>query len=132
MTLLRCAGINLAVLFAAAVADIIVSAVLLRLSSQALTIACFAVAGVFTAVFCFGLTESAAVLDKKNSVFRILIFILVFCALLFFVMAPLSGREYNGPVKFFAMAEVVTAIFLWKKKLYTITEVRDRNKNFIQ
>jgi hypothetical protein len=121
LTLLRCIGINLLLLLAAAVGDIILFALLLRFSSHALTIACFAVAGTFSAVFCFSPAESVAYQKKEWMARNLLIIIIAFCILLLFVIAPLSGWDYNWPVKFFAIAEVATAGFLWKNKLYSNT-----------
>ncbi|SDE23471.1 hypothetical protein [Niabella drilacis] len=126
-TLGRYLGINLLTLLAAAFADILLSAVLLRFSSHALTIACFAVAGVFAAVFCFGLTENTIPQEKKRMAGCILVITIPFCAALFFVIAPLSGREYNWPVKFFAMAQLAAGFFLWKNKLYDDAETSGSN-----
>lgn len=127
-TLLQCAGINLLLLLAAAVTDILLSALMLRFSSRAFTIACFAVAGVFAGVYCcVPAQEPVAITPGRRAARHRLIWTTIMGAFLFTVIAPLSGWEYNWPVRFFAVAEVVTAVFLWKNKLYSNTETPGRN-----
>ncbi|WP_300597679.1 hypothetical protein [Niabella sp.] len=107
--LLVCTGINLLLLIAAAGLDIILSSLLLRFSSYAFTIACFAVAGVFSGVFCYS--------PMQEHHRYPLIWTTILCVLLFLVAAQLSGRAYNWPVKFFAITEMATVLFLWKSNV---------------
>lgn len=121
-------GIQLLALIAAAMADIILFALLLRFSSYVLTIACFAVSGVFSGVFCYSAAMAPVANEQRESIsLYLLIFILFFGVLLFFVIAPLSGWDYNWPVKSFAVAEVAAAIFLWKNKFYKDVEAPGGN-----
>lgn len=129
LALLRCVGIHLLMLLAAAIIDILLAALLLRFSSYALTIACFAVSGAFSGVFCYSATMAAvANKQRENPSLYLLIFILFLGALLFFVIAPLSGWDYNWPVKSFAVTEVAAVIFLWKNKFYKDVEIHPRHK----
>ncbi|WP_018630989.1 hypothetical protein [Niabella aurantiaca] len=126
--LLRCLGINLLLLAAAAVLDILLSALMFRSSSRALTIVSFAVAGVFSAVCCFGSGMERIAKGLEGRAARYLMMeIAAVGALLFLVLAPLSGWDYNWPVKFFAITETATAVFLWKNKFYSSTDAPGGN-----
>jgi len=100
----RFIAIHFFMLLAPAIADIIF------LGFRTFTVACYAVAGVFSAIFCYG-----ALLEKKDvngkAVLYTMMTMLSVCALLFFLAAPLSGREYNLPVKSFAVTEALTTVF---------------------
>lgn len=129
LTSLRCLGINASMLIAAAVVDIILSAVLLRFSSAALTITCFAVAGVFSGVFCYSSAMELVGSEQRERASRhLLVLMAVLCTVLFFVAAPLSGWEYNWPVRFFAVAEVAVVLFLWKNRFYNDVEAPGNGK----
>ncbi len=112
-------AISLIALIAASILDIVLSALLPRFSSVALTITCFAVSGVFAALFCYSATLQPVATDKKGKfALRVVLAITILCALLFFIVAPLSGSEYNIPFKAFAVAELLMALFLWKNKFH--------------
>lgn len=116
-------------LIAAAIVDIILTSVLLRFSSYVLTIACFAVAGVFSGVFCYSSAMEPVDREQRERASRhLLVLMAVLCAVLFFVAAPLSGWEYTWPVRLFAVAEVATVLFLWKNKFYHDVEVPGNSK----
>jgi YD repeat-containing protein len=125
LILVRCTGINLALLAAAALFDLLLSV----FSFPAFTIACFAVAGVFSGVFCFNpASEQTTKEQRKGAAITLLIWIAILCALLFIVIAPLSGQDYNLPVKFFAVTEMATALFVWKNKFYEDVETPSQAK----
>lgn len=88
---------------------------LILLGFRGFTVACFAVAGVFSAVFCHGaLLERDASDNSGKAVLCTLMAVLLVCALLFFLVAPFSRREYSLPVKSFAVTEALTAFFFGK------------------
>jgi hypothetical protein len=119
LILLRCIGINLLLLIVAAMSDILLTLLMIGYSFRALTITCFGVAGVFSAAYCY-----APVIDRTNKEKRdgvalyLLVCIAVLCAFFFAVFAPLSGWDYDWPVKLFAIAELVTVIFFRATRLY--------------
>ena len=100
--------IHIIMLLVPSIADI------LLLGFMALTITCFAVAGVFSGVFCYS-SFSDETSESNSRVYR-LIAVLIVCVMLFFVVAPLSGSEYDIPVKSFAITEALTTIFLFVTK----------------
>lgn len=107
----RLIGINFALLLALLIADV------LLLDDLEITLVSFVVAGVFSAVICYGMLLEEIAPDKKEKVaLHILVAMLVVCGLLFFLIAPMSGREYSLPVKSFAVTEALTVILLWKNK----------------
>jgi hypothetical protein len=114
MKIFRFIIIHLLMLFAAAMADIML------FGFMAFTVTCFAVAGVFSAVFCYAPWSEKETSDKNEmaALYRLML-VLSLCSLLFFLVAPLSGREYSLPVKSFAVTESLTATFLWKNKFIT-------------
>jgi|GEM_PF-1007394 len=130
LTLLRCTGIKLLLLLAAAVLDIILSALMLRFASYALTIACFAVAGVFSGVCCLSSALERMEKEQREKAARhLLAGTAAVGILLFIAIAPLSGREYSWPLRLFAVTEVGTVFFLWKNKFYEDLETPGRTKN---
>ncbi|MBS1738350.1 MAG: hypothetical protein JSS98_17345 [Bacteroidetes bacterium] len=126
LDLLRIIGINVLLLLVAAIFDLLLSA----FTFPGFTIACFTVAGVFSGVFCFSAaTEHTTKEERKGKVMCHLIWIIIMCTSLFLVIAPLSTQEYNSPVKFFAVAEIVIALFLWKNKFYNNVGTSGPDKN---
>ena len=120
LILIRCTGINLALPAVAAMFDLLLSI----FSFPAFTIACFAVAGVFSGVFCCNTAiEQIEKEQRKRVIVNLLIWISILCASFFIVVAPLSGQDYNLPVKFFAVTEMATALFVWKNKFYDDVEI---------
>lgn len=112
-------AITLPALGAASITDIMLAALLPRFSSLALTITCFAVAGVFAGLFCYNAAlQSVATEEKEKFALRTVIAMTALCALLFFAVAPLSGSEYNLPFKTFAIAELLMVFFLWKNNFH--------------
>lgn len=112
-------AITLIALVAASITDIVLSALLPRFSSLALTITCFAVAGVFAGLFCYNAAlQSIAAGEKEKFALRTVIVLAALCSLLFFAVAPLSSSEYNLPFKTFAVAELLMVLFLWKNKFH--------------
>lgn len=112
-------AITLIALVAASIADIMISALLPRFSSLGLTITCFAVAGVFAGLCCYSAAlHSIAAEEKEKVALRTVIVMAVLCSVLFFVVASLSGSEYNLPFKAFAIAELLMVLFLWKNKFH--------------
>lgn len=126
LDLLRIIGINVLMLLVASIFDLLLSA----FTFPWFTIACFAVAGVFSGVFCFSAaTEHTTKEERKGKVIRLLIWINILCASLFVVIAPLSTQEYNLPVKFFAVLEIAIILFVWKNKFYDDVESSVPDKN---
>ncbi len=92
---------------------------LVFLGFMAFTVVCFAVAGVFSSLFCYGaLPEKMASDKKEKAALYLILAVLAVCALLFFLVAPLSGREYSLPVKSFAVTEALATVFFWKNKFH--------------
>lgn len=82
------------------------------------TITCFAVVGVFSGAYCYSLVIKKTTKENREKVsLYVLIMIAVLCVFLFTVFAPLSGSEYNWPVKLFAIAELAAVFFFQVKKL---------------
>ncbi|MBS1496857.1 MAG: hypothetical protein JSU03_08240 [Bacteroidetes bacterium] len=117
LILLHCIGVNLLLLLAAAILDIIITVLMIGYSFQGATITCFAVVGVFSGTYCY-----SQVIDRTNKENRekvslyVLIWVALLCGFLFTIFAPLSGGEYNWPVKLFAVTELVVFIFFRIKK----------------
>lgn len=112
-------GINLLLLVAASVLDIVASALMPRFSSPAFMITCFAVAGIFSGLFCYSyLLESLTREQRQRASLYVTIVILVFCGIMFILIGPLSGSEYNWPFRSFAITEALTALLLWKGKFH--------------
>lgn len=112
--------ISLAAIIAASILDILLSALLPRFSSLGLTITCFAVSGIFSGLFCYSaaLQPTETEEEKERLVMRTVLYITALCAVLFFVVAPFSGSEYNIPFKALAVAELLMVLFLWKNKFH--------------
>lgn len=129
-TLLQCLGINLLSLSMAAVLDIVLSVLMLRFSSAASTFVCFSVAGIFSAVYCYRPVSAYTGRQQRERAARLLLIaLIILCALMFSLIAPLSGREYSGPVQFFAAAQIAMAVFLWKTKSYQDVDASGHKKN---
>jgi len=115
-------AISLVTLIAASILDIVLSSFWLRFSSQGLTITCFAISGIFSGLFCYNATlERIAAGERDKTAMRTVMIMITLCVLLFFVVAPLSGSEYNIPFKAFAIAEAFMAFFLWRNKFHQET-----------
>lgn len=111
--------ICLLALIAAGILDIVLSSLLLRFSSQALTITCFAVSGIFSGLFCYNAAlHQTATVERDKLAVRIVVVMTVLCLLLFFALAPLSGTEYNISVRGFAITETLMVLLLWKNKFH--------------
>lgn len=119
LNLLQCIGINLLLLFAAAILDIIITVLMIGYSFPGATITCFAVVGVFSGAYCYGLFIDRTNKEKRDKVsLYVLMSVAVLCVFLFIIFAPLSGGEYNWPVKLFAVAELAVFIFFRIKKIH--------------
>lgn len=112
-------AISLAALIAAGILDIVLSSLWLRFSSQGLTITCFAVSGIFSGLFCYNAAlDQIATEERDRIAMRTVMIMTALCVLLFFVVAPMSGREYDIPFRIFAVAEEFMVLFLWKNKFH--------------
>lgn len=116
-SLLKITGITLSMLIAASLLDIVLSAFMPGFSSKGFTITCFGVAGVFSALFCYNfLLESNGKGHRQKTSLFMLIIMILFSGLLYYPIAPLSGREYNWPFKTFAITQALMVLFLYKQK----------------
>ncbi len=112
-------GINIMALLAGCILDIILTALMLRFSSQALTITCLAVSGVFAGLFSYQASlQTTSDIDLGKLAAGIVVITLLLCAAIFFFISPLSGKEYNVAFKAFAVSEVLIVFFLWKNKFH--------------
>lgn len=115
--LLKVTGITLSMLIAASLLDIVLSAFMPRFSSKGLSITCFGVAGVFSALFCYSfLLESIGKERRQKTSLFMLVIMILFSGLLYYPIAPLSGREYNWLFKTFAISQALMVLFLYKQK----------------
>lgn len=113
------------ILAAAVVFDLLLSVI----SFPVLTIVLFALAGLYSGIFCIGLEKELNEMKYKKAVkLAMLIWIAIICALMFVIIAPLSGYEYNSAVKTFAVTEIVAAFIIWRRKFYydTGSSVQDK------
>lgn len=102
-------------MLAAALADIFLDAIF----SVAITPVIFAVAGVYAGFFSFGFIAGNIPKEEKKQIsFYLFILLIVISLLIFFLLAPLSGREYSLASKCFAITQFLMAIFLRKEKLF--------------
>lgn len=115
LLLVQCTGINLGMLVVAAMIDLV-----LLSSFWLLSVACFAVSGIFSAVFCFSIAtdkiEDAA--KKKLAIKIVMLWLTVTCIVIFALIGPLSTSEYRLPVQAFAVSELGFAFFLWRFRLF--------------
>lgn len=115
ISLLYSIAINMGFILAASLLDIVLAAFFLLEISPL----CFAVAGIFSGLFCYSVAvEKTAKGNQKQVSLCSLIMLSVVSGLLFFPIAPLSGSEYNLSFKCFAIGQLFTIIFLWKEKFY--------------
>ena len=118
----RILGIHVALLLAGVLFDIFLSVFVPRPVFLLCTIVCFGVAGVFCGLFCYGsVSEKASKEHKEKVALYTALAIATICLLLFFAVAPLSGREYNWAIKTFAITQALTTFFLWKGKFHNET-----------
>lgn len=102
---------------AAALLEIVVLAIFPRFYSFTFTMVCLGVAGVFSGLFCYGsVLEKISKQNVEKAALYSTLIIIAISAVLFFLMAPLSCREYNWPVKLFAITQGLTTFLLWKGK----------------
>ncbi len=114
--------ISLAALIAASFLDIVLSALMPRFSSQGLTITCFAVSGVFFGLFCYSTSLDQLEIEERERFAKCnAVVTIVLSALIFFIVAPLSGWEYKIPFKAFAITGALMVLFLWKTKFHSHT-----------
>ncbi len=128
MIILQLAGriilINFIMLLAPALLDIVV------VGFMAFTVVCFAVAGIFSALFCYSaLPEKLSYNQLERVALSLMIVVLSVCVLLFFMVAPLGGTEYNLPVKGFALTEAIAIVFFWKTKFYQESDPPKQSSN---
>ncbi|MBX2934685.1 MAG: hypothetical protein KF825_10590 [Ferruginibacter sp.] len=115
LILVLCTGINIMMLVVATVFDLLLSVI----SFPALTIVLFALAGLYSGIFCLGLEkELNEMKNKKAVILAMLIWTTIICALLFVIIAPLSGYGYNSALKTFAVAEIAAVFIFWRRKFY--------------
>lgn len=104
-------------LVAAAALDILMA--LLLSEGMIMSVTCFSATSVFAALLCCQAGWSKRYHHPKIMALLLLITIIAIAALLFILVAPLSGNEYRVPVKSFALVLVSTTLIVWCGKFYS-------------
>lgn len=111
--------IMLLMVIAASLLDILLSVLVPRFYSRVFMITSFIVPGFFSGIFSYDAAMDKIENSRRQKSARPVILLIIICgALLYYPVAPLvGGKEYNWPIKSFAIAQALSAVILWKSRL---------------
>lgn len=118
-SLLAIVFIMLLMVIAASLLDIILAALVPRFYSRVFMIVSFVVLGFFSGIFSYDAAMDKIENSRRQKSARPVILLIIICgALLYYPVALLvGGKEYNWPIKSFAIAQALSAVILWKSRL---------------